>query len=436
VPKPVLIARDMSPACVRLGLALAAFAWLCAGVLHADDDWRQFRGPDGQGEARADDLPLTWSETENVAWKTPVPGKGWSSPVVLNGQVWMTTALDGGKSLRAVCLDFDGGQILHNVEVFAPDNPVPINDKNSHASPTPVIEPGRVYVHFGAMGTACLSTKDGSIVWRTTNLVIDHKEGPGSSPILFEDLLIVNCDGQDQQYVTALDKRTGKPVWRTDRSAPFREKPDFRKAYSTPVVIEVNGERQLLSTGADQVQAYDVRTGRERWRVRYHGFSNVPVPLIDDGIVYLCTGYTAPELWAIRTDGEGDVTNTHVLWRFKRQVSANPSPVLVDGRIYLAGDRGVATCVDARSGELVWQERLGDNYTASPLYADGRIYFASEGGKVTVIEPGDRFRVVASNQLEGRIMASPAAVGRSLIVRTEQAVYRLQKPARAASSGR
>ena len=408
-------------------------AWTSSTAL-ADADWRQFRGPNGQGRAETRGLPLTWSETENIAWKSPIPGKGWSSPVVLGNDIWITTALDGGKSLRAVCVDLDSGAMRHNVEVFTPTEPVSINEKNSHASPSPVIEPGRVYVHFGAMGTACLDAGSGRVLWRNHELVIDHKEGPGSSPILFEDLLIVNCDGQDKQYVVALDKRSGEIVWKTNRSAPFREQADFRKAYSTPIVIQVDGRRQLISAGADQVQSYDPRTGRELWRVRYQGFSNVPVPLFEDGMVYLCTGYTAPELWAIRANGTGDVTETHVVWKFKRQVPSNPSPVLWEGRIYLAGDRGVATCVDAKTGALVWQERLGDNYTASPICAENRIYFASEGGKVTVVEPGAKFRVLASNLLDGRMMATAAVAGNSLIFRTADHLYCVQRSPGAAAS--
>ncbi len=413
----------MPAATVQRGLLAAAICLSLAVTLRADEGWTQFRGANGQGHATTQGIPLTWSETENIAWKTAIPGKGWSSPVVLGKQVWLTTALDGGKSLRALCVDLDSGAVQHNVEVFTPAEPVPINEKNSHASPSPVVEPGFVYVHFGAMGTACLDTKNGQVLWRNNELVIDHKEGPGSSPILFENLLIVNCDGQDKQYVAALDKRTGQSVWKTPRTGPFRAKIDFRKAYSTPAVFEVNGQPQLISAGADQVEAYDPRTGRELWRVLYQGFSNVPVPLFHDGIIYLCTGYTTPELWAIRADGHGDVTETHVLWRFKRQVSSNPTPVYLDGRIYLAGDRGVATCVDAGNGAAVWQERLGDNYSASPICVDGRIYFANEGGKVTVVEPGSKFKALAANQLEGRFMATPAVGPNCLILRTDSHLY-------------
>ncbi|MGE3317095.1 MAG: PQQ-binding-like beta-propeller repeat protein [Planctomycetaceae bacterium] len=392
------------------------------------EEWAQFRGPNGQGRSDARGLPLRFSETENVVWKTPIAGKGWSSPVILGNDIWMTTSIDSGKSLRAVCVDLNSGSIKHDVEAFAPKEPLAINEKNSHASPTPVVEQGRVYVHFGAMGTACVDAESGEVLWRNNEHVIDHKEGPGSSPVGFENLLIFNCDGQDKQYVVALHKKDGSLAWSTNRSAPLRAKIDFRKAYATPTIITVDGKhQQLVSTGADQVQGYDPRTGRELWQVRYVGFSNVPIPLFADGLVYLCTGYMTPELWAIKPDGSGNVTETHVVWKFKKQVPANSSPVYADGRIYFTSDKGVATCIDAKEGTQVWQQRLGDNYSASPLYADGRIYFCNEGGKVTIIEAGPKYKVLATNQLEGRFMASPAVHGKSLILRTDTHLYRIEE---------
>jgi outer membrane protein assembly factor BamB len=267
------------------------------------------------------------------------------------------------------------------------------------------------------------------VLWKNDGLNLDHKEGPGSSPILFEDFLIVNCDGMDVQYVVALKKSTGEIAWKTNRSAPLRDNPDFRKAYSTPLVIDANGRPQLISVGADQVQAYDPRTGEELWQARVRGFSTVARPLFADGVVYVCSDYGRPELWAIRTDGRGDVTQTHVLWRFARQVPASPSPLLVKGRIYMASNGGVATCLDAKTGEQLWQERLGGNFSASPIYAGGRIYFANEDGLVTVIRPGDEFQVVASNQLDGRFLASPAVIDGALLLRTDAHLYRVEESA-------
>ncbi|MEW4529782.1 PQQ-binding-like beta-propeller repeat protein [Maioricimonas sp. JC845] len=396
-----------------------------------DDAWPQFRGPDGQGHVSSDNIPLEFGESENLTWKTAIPGTGWSSPVVLGDQIWMTTALDDGHSLRAVCVSRDDGSILHDVEVFTPAAPCPINTKNSHASPTPVVEPGRVYVHFGTMGTACLDTETGKILWKNESLVLDHKEGPGSSPVLYGDLLIVTCDGMDVQYVTALNKATGEPVWKTERSAPLHNRPDFCKAYATPLIVSIDGKDQLISPGAHQVHGYDPATGDELWHVRYFGFSNVPRPLFDSESerIYLCTGYLKPQLWAIDPHGEGNVSDTNVLWKVDKQVPGRPSPILVDGRIYFVHERGVATCVDAETGEIVWRDRMGGNYSASPIAVGNRIYFSSEEGKVTVIEATDEYRILAENQLDAALMASPAVAGDSLFLRTATHLYRFDAPA-------
>jgi outer membrane protein assembly factor BamB len=393
-------------------------------------DWSQFRGPNGQGQGDRTDLPVKWSEQSGVVWKQPIPGRGWSSPVIDGDTIWVTSALRDGHSLHAVCVALDSGRILQNVEIFRPDHPVPVNAKNSYASPTSCVERGRVYVHFGAMGTACLATTTGDVLWRNTDLIVDHKEGPGSSPILFENLLIVNCDGQDQQYVAALDKQTGKIVWKTRRSAPMNPNPDFRKAFSTPVVIDVGGRPQIVSTGANQVNAYEPRTGRELWQVRYKGFSNVPVPLIGADRVYVVTDFSRPQLWAVRTNGRGDVTGTHVDWKLTRQVGSSPTGVLIDGRIYLATDQGVATCVDEKTGTPVWQHRVGGTFSASPIDLGHRIYLTSEQGKTTVLQPGAHYQVIAENQLDGRILATPAVAGRSLILRTDSSLYRLEDSAK------
>lgn len=421
-------------ACFAL-LTLAGFAAPLPRI-SAGDDWSQFRGPNGQGQSERTDLPLKWSEHEGIVWKTPIPGQGWSSPVILGNEIWLTTAVRDGHSLRAVCVDAVSGRIRHDVEVFTPSQPVPVNPKNTYASPSAVVEPGRVYVHFGAMGTACLSTETGSVLWRNEDLVIDHKEGPGSSPILFEKFLIVSCDGQDRQFVAALDKMTGRTAWQTKRSIPVLKRIDFRKAFSTPAVIQVAGQPQVLSTGADQVEAYDPRTGQEIWRVRYAGFSNVPVPIVDRDRVYVVTDFTQPQLWAIRADGHGDVTETNVLWKLTRQVGASPSPVLHDGRLYLVTDQGVATCVAVETGKPVWQHRIGGTFSSSAVALGGYIYFSSEQGKTTVIRPGKEYQVVATNVLDGRLFATPAVTGRGLILRTDSHLYRIEKRPAASATGR
>ena len=409
-------------------MASSLFVTMLVALVNGDRDyaWRDYRGPTGQGWAiEAEHTPTKWSETENIVWRTPIPGKGWSTPVLADGVLWLTTATNEGHSLRAVSIDFTSGKIIHDVEVFAPAEPIKLNAKNSYASPSPVLDEDAVYVNYGTMGTACLDQKTGSIRWRNDEIRLDHKEGPGSSPILWNDLLILNCDGTDVEFVVALDKRSGKVVWKTDRPKPINENPDLCKAYSTPLIIPTPEGDELISTGAMQAIAYDAATGKERWTVKYDGFSNVPRPLFGDGLVYLCTGFMKPQIWAIRPDGKGDVTESHVAWKFERQVPANPSPLLIEKKIYMVSDRGVLTCLDSLTGKAVWTNRLGGNFSASPIYADGKIYFCSEEGLTSIVIPSDEFKKLAENQLDGAFMASPLAVGNSLVVRTEAALYRI-----------
>jgi outer membrane protein assembly factor BamB len=390
-------------------------------------EWPQFRGPDGQGHSSAQGLPLRWSETENVRWKVPIAGRGWSSPVVVGGQVWLTMARDGGRSLRAVGLDAATGRLLHDVEVFHVATPIHVNPKNSHATPTPVLEPGRLYVHFGTLGTACVATDTGQIVWTNRELQLDHKEGPGSSPILYGDRLILTCDGMDVQLLAALDKATGRVLWKAPRSGIRHDDPDRRKAYTTPLVIEVAGRPQLVSVGADRASAYDPETGKEIWWVDYDGYSNVPRPVFGRGLVFLCTGFPRPEVWAVRPDGRGEVTQSHVVWRQARQAPAIPSPLLVEDTLYVVSDQGVMTARSAETGRELWSGRLGGAVSASPVYADGRIYVCEEGGRTSVLRPGLRFELLARNSLDGRMQASPAVAGRALFLRTDRHLYRIEE---------
>ena len=413
----------------RALLPLLALPLLLQSTSAAVDHWPQFRGPRQQGHSDVTGLPVKWSETQNVRFKTLIPGEGWSSPVVWGDQVWMTTATDGGHSLRVVCVGREDGKIVHDVEVFRLDALEPKNAFNSYASPTPVIEAGRVYVSFGSYGNACLDTATGKPVWKSQELKLDHKEGPGSSPILYKDLFILHCDGTDVQYVAALDKRTGKLAWKTDRTTDFGNKPpDLRKAYNVPLVISENGRDLIVSVGAYRVNCYDPEDGKDVWSFATPGFSVVPRPVYADGVVYVCTGYGAPELWAVRTDGKGDVGKSHVLWKAKQGVPAKPSPLLIGSELYFVSDAGVARCVDAKTGQTLWQERLEGKYTASPVYADGHVYFFSEQGLTTVIRPDPKgAAIVAENELDGRFMASPAVADKALFLRTDKALYRIQR---------
>jgi outer membrane protein assembly factor BamB len=386
----------------------------------ASADWPQFRGPTGQGHSSEIGLPIEWSESRNVVWKTPVPGRGWSSPVVADGRIWLTTASkERGASLRALAYDVDTGREVVNVEVFHLRSADLTNAKNSHASPTPIVEGDRVYVHFGAHGTAALNTS-GEIIWKT-RLPYESQHGNGGSPALYGDLLIVSCDGSDDAFVAALDKRTGKVRWRANRRQPFDQ------AYSTPLVIRVGERDEIVSVGAYRAAAYDPQNGKEIWRVSYaDGFSNVPRPVYGHGLVYVATGFQQPSLLAVRADGTGDVTKTHIAWTLRRAAPLTPSPLLVGDELYVVNDGGIATCLDAKTGEPRWIQRLGGgDYSASPVLADGRIYFLSEGGVATVIAPGKEFRRLATNMLDGDTLASMAVSSGSIFIRTDSHLYRI-----------
>lgn len=392
-------------------------------------DVLQFRGTGGQGHFAVSKGPLLWSETEHVTWKTPIPGLGWSSPTCVDNEIWLTTATDDGKSLRAICLDKKTSKTIHDIEVLHLDDAGPIHTKNSHASPTPVIDGQRVFVHFGGHGLGCVS-RDGRVLWTSRELKYHHQHGPGGSPVVFEDLLLVNCDGTDVQFLVGLNKTTGKIVWKTERKhvseARLAGEKNAPMGFSTPLLIEVDGKTQLVSTGADHVAAYDPRTGEEIWWSEYDGYSLVPRPVLGHGMVYVCSGYNSPVLYAIRIGGRRNVTDTHVAWKLERGAPHSASPLLVGDELYLVSDGGVATCLDAKTGKQHWQKRLGGNYSASPILAAGRIYFLSEKGTTTVIKPGRRFEQLAVNQVTGRTLASLVASDGAMFLRTDRALYRIE----------
>ena len=414
------------------------FRWLfvlLAAPLMDDVNWPQFRGPAGDGRSAAALVPLKWSESENVRWKTPIHGRGWSSPVVWGRQVWVTTATEDGKTQSVLCLDRETGKILLDRKLFENEAPEPLgNDVNTYASPTCAIEEGRVYVHFGSYGTACLDTRSFKTIWERRDFPCRHYRGPSSSPALYGDLLILTFDGVDRQYLVGVSKKTGKTVWKTDRTAEWNDldaegKPaaegDARKAHGTPVFVTVDGKARMLSVGAKAAYLYDPVSGREIWRADHKGFSSSTMPAVGSGAAYITTGYSGSPLWAVKLTGSGNVTETNILWRYSRNVPQKPSPLLIDGLLYLLADSGVMTCLEAATGAEIWKERVGGNYSSSPLYAGGRIYCFSEQGKTVVLRSGRKLDIQVENELEKGCMATPAISGNSLLVRTKSHLYRI-----------
>ncbi len=418
-------------------------ALLAQTTTAAELNWPQFRGPHGDGSTAARNVPVTWAETNNVVWKSAVPGRGRSSPVIIGDRIWLTTALEqdvrhvpiGGDdmqtaehvSLETVCLARDSGKILWRTRLFDIDKPDPVHWFNSWATPTPVVEPGRIYCDFGTFGTACLDTKTGKIIWKT-KVPSDHQVGPGSSPVVYRNLLILVRDGREAQYVTALDKKTGKAVWKTDRPPIEASSPNLKKSFVTPLLVPTNGETQLISPAAHWVVSYDPATGKELWRARHGvGFSIGSCPVYGHGMVFFSTGCMKAQLFAVRADGSGDVTSTHVAWKTTKQVPVMSSPVMSGNEIYWVSDDGMANCADAANGEVYWQERLGGQHLASPLLAEGRVYFFGKDGKSTVIKAGKRFEKIAENVLPNEAIATPAIVDRTLYLRTDSHLYRIGK---------
>lgn len=418
-------------------LALSIIA-LCATTLQLHAQWPQFRGPDGMGNASGA-LPVTWAEGTNVRWKTAIHGRGWSSPIVLGNQIWMTTATENGRELFGVAVDRDTGKVLHDLKLFEVAKPQFAHPFNSYASPTPVAEPGRVYITFGSPGTAAVDTRSGKVLWERRDLECNHFRGAGSSPIIFRDLLIMHFDGSDLQYLVALDKNTGKTVWRTPRSIDYQDLDasgrmkadgDFRKAFSTPHIMMVGGQPLLVSLGSMAAYGYDPMTGKELWKIEERSnFSSSTRPVVGHGLIFYPSGWSTGQLLAVKPDGRGDVTATHIVWRVTQGVPKKPSLVLAGDLLFMINDVGVTTCLEAQTGTMVWKARLAGEYSASPILADNRIYFFNEDGKATVIEAGREFKILGENLLDDGFMASPAAAGGALFLRTRTHLYRIQQAA-------
>ena len=418
----------------RLRLAVCLLTFCLAGLvecqrLRAEANWPQFRGPRGDGTSPAKDLPITWSETENIRWKTPIHGKGWSSPVVWGEQIWLTTATEDGHRRSVLCVDLASGKIVFDKLVLEMDNPQYSHPTNSYASPTPCIEEGRVYLHFGAEGTYCIDTRTCEVLWSRLDFPCNHHRGAASSPILFENLLIVAFDGYTEQYVVALDKSTGKTVWKRDRNIKYKnDNGDIKKAYGTCTIIEVDGRPLLVSPSAECTIAYEPHSGDEVWRVHHGGMNQAARPLLAGGRLILSSGAGGVKLLAVDPKGRGDITGTNILWTYGKVVPSRSSSVVVGDLLFMVNDAGIASCIDVKTTDQKWHERFGGDYAASPIYADGRIYFFSEDGRSPVIEPKSEFKLLAENKLGDCFKASPAVVGKAFILRSRTDLYRVEKP--------
>lgn len=430
--------------------AVVACALLCAIEAKAEDqDWPEFRGPHGDGVTSSEHLPIHWDRQASnhvVKWMTPVHGKAWSSPVIWGQKVWLTSATEDGHELFVICLDKKTGEILQDQKLFDVPKPQYCIPFNSYASPTPAAEEGKVYVTFGAAGTAALDASNGKVLWARRDLECNHFRGPGSSPILNGDLLFLNFDGSDFQYVVALDKKTGRTVWKTNRSIDYKDlgldgKPetdgDLRKAFATCQILQADGHPVLLSQGSKAIYAYEPATGSELWKVEdYSSYSGCTRPVVGHGLVFVPSGFPNGEVLAIRPGKQGeelDVKNENpsgsqlqIVWKDKHHAPKKPSLLLVDDLLYAVDDNGVVSCWEALSGKMLWSERIGGHFTASPLAAPGRIYLFSEEGKTTVIATGREFKKLAENELGDGFMASPAVSGQSLFLRSKSALYRLE----------
>ena len=404
------------------GLLLATVALPAS----ADTPWPAFRGPTGDGVSHETNLPVEWSEEQGIAWKTPVPGKAWSSPVIADGTVWMTNATEDGKRLSAVAIDCATGKVVRDITLFETPEPAFCHAFNSPASCTPVLDGHTLYAHFGSSGTAAIDTTTGKILWKQESLRCDHHRGPGSSPIIHGDLLIVPFDGFDVQYVAALDKHSGAIVWKKDRDIDYgTDDGDAKKAYGTGSVIEVGGREQVIIPSAGATIASDPATGAEIWRVKHGGMNASARPLHRDGLVYLNTAAGGMKLLAVRPDGTGDVTGTKIAWTSAQGSGTRSSQLLLGDRLFIVGDAGTATALDAATGKAVWQKRLGGEYSSSPIVADGKIYCPDQEGQTTVLSATEPYDVLATNKLADGCMASPAVYDGALYMRTKTHLYKI-----------
>ena len=400
-------------------------------VIEANEQWSQFRGHYGNGIIKSTSAPINWSENTNIDWKTPIHDRGWSSPVIWNDQIWMTTATKDGNKMYAICVNKLSGEIEHDIHVFDVKSPQAITNENTYASPTPVVEEGRVYVHFGTYGTACISTKDGQILWKRRDLNCDHEigAGPASSPFIYNNFLIFNVDGRDVQYVIALNKETGKTAWKTNRSVDFSDvQVNQRKAYGTPFIIPRGNSNQMVSIGAKGVYSYDPENGKELWKAEHRGWSIAPRPVYGEGLVFTMIDRDRPEMWAINPNGSGDITETHIEWKETKRMPPRASPIIIKGLLFVVDRNGYISCIEAKTGKSIWQKRVKGRFSASPILANNLIYFFNEDTVCTIIKPTRELEIVAENKLsDDKLMATPAFDENSIYIRTEKKLTRIVK---------
>lgn len=391
-------------------------------------DWPEFRGPTRDGHSDVTGLPTVWGPEKNIVWKSELPGRAWSSPIVIGDRIFLTNAV-GAKdstdphdtfSLRVTCLAAGDGHVLWDTEVFNVADPhlQGVHGKNSYASPTPIHEDGRIYVHFGHFGTACVDVA-GKVLWKNNELAYKPVHGNGGCPVLVDDLLVFSEDAQADPVIVALEKATGKLRWKMPRVT------NAKKTFSfcTPLVIEVKGAKQIISPGSNCVVALNPQDGAEIWRVNYDGYSVVPRPIYGHGLLFIATGFDRGSVIAVKPDGEGDVTDTHVAWTITKNAPLTPSMLLVGEDLYMVADNGLVTCADAKTGSVVWAERVAKGTSASPLYADGKIYIQDELGVGHVLQAGHELKLLASNDLADKSLASYAVHGKHLLIRTQHALW-------------
>ena len=405
--------------------AVRALALGAAAAHAGETEWPQFRGPTGQGLSSAVQVPTAWNATTHVAWKVAIPGRGWSSPVLARGRLYLTSAVgDTDKTLRALCLDATDGRVLWNTEVFHPDTAslAAMHAKNSPASGSPIVTTNRLYVHFGHMGTAALDL-DGKVVWRQNDLTYQPVHGTGGSPILAGGALVFSCDGAKDPFVAALDAATGLLRWKTARHTPAKKPFSF----STPLAIEVRGATQIIIPGSGFVGGYDLQDGRELWRVGYgEGYSVVPRPVFAHGLLYISSGFDAPVLYAINPSTATDAgANPSIAWSSRKAAPHSASVLVLGDELYFVSDAGIATCADARTGAVHWSERLGGGFSASPIAAEGRVYFQNEAGVGYVVKAGKTYDLLATNDLGERTLASAAVADGALYLRSENHLWKI-----------